>query len=264
MNITLLFTPGLDSFVADSILSKHLKEDDVFTRVYFNLKHRYAEYELDFLRKWYPPGYFKICNSIYMGYLEKDNAYIPNRNLILVSYAQSLFNSDIIYLNGVKDDRVSDNDEKFRKQASSILTKTSGKTVKVLSLFDTLEKSEIVENYCNTVSDEQKKNLIEKTFSCYDKDLYEEADMPYFKKVDEDHYEEIGKTTIFGCMSCAACFRRMCALTAGNLYVPFFDFTIIKKYYEDVLQNKISRKYFPNRIRTINNYYKFMLWFGCD
>lgn len=260
--ITLLFTPGLDSFIANKIILKNLKEDEKLTRVYFDLGHRYADYEVDFLRIWYEKDYFDVCKNIYLGNLEKDNAYIPNRNLIIATCAQSIYNSDVIYLNGVKDDRVSDNDKRFRELASSVLSKTAQKEVEVLSPFAEYEKSEIVKWYADDCyTQNELLEILEKTFSCYDEDLYEELDMPYFKKINDEDYEELGKTNVYGCMSCPACYRRMSALTAANLFVPFYDFSIIKKYY---LDKSISEQDFPNRVKTIREYFKFMDWFGCD
>jgi len=262
-SIVLLFTPGLDSFLANEQLTDlyGLNDDVTFNRVYFNLQHVYALAETELLKTWYPNSkYFTISNILNMQALETPSAYIPNRNILLLSLAQSLFDADTLYLNGVFDDRVSDNLEVFRQLAASTLSQSREKPVEVKTLFTNTEKAEAVRQFTEH-NPHRRMELLTKTFSCFSNTFYEEEELSYFRKTGTNEYIEEGKTTVYGCMECTACFRKMCALTAANIYVPFFDFSVVRKYQEE---NAVSRDTHPNRARSIDDYYKFLNWFGCD
>jgi 7-cyano-7-deazaguanine synthase in queuosine biosynthesis len=260
MNDVLLFTCGLDSFLANDLLiqNPHFQQ---LHRVYFNVHSRYSEYEIDFLKKWYPSSCVDIIDILDLEKYEKPDAYLPNRNLMLLTLAQSIYDADFIWLNGTRDDRVSDNNTEFREAAERVLSISSGKNVSIKSVLDKVEKTEAVKEYCDFHKNPEKTlELLSKTFSCYSEDLYEDQDLQYFKKTNNG-YEEIGKTNVYGCMECPACFRRMCALTAANLYVPFYDFPLVKKYRFD---DNLDEKMYPNRVKSIKDYYEFMEYCGCD
>ena len=262
-NVVQLFTPGLDSFLAYEFLKQKYSEKQI-RRIYIDLKCRYSQYEIDFLRKLYSEDEVEvISNVVNLGKYEQENAHVPNRNLILVSVAQGLTNCDEIYINGVKDDRVSDNTFKFRETLSEHLSVIAEKEIRVKSVLEHQEKSEAVKKY--TDSRENKSiDLLTKTFSCYNKELYLEENLSWFEKNETstqsfDRFIEKGKVNIYGCLECVACYRKLCALTNANIYVPFFNYATSKQYNDSKMNCEM-----PNRIQTIKNYHQFLSWMGCD
>jgi len=258
--IALLFSPGLDSFLSNWMMSSG---DDVdIERIYFNIGSRYSEYEMDFLKKWYPPNFVKIYSMCNLGSLEDDKAFVPNRNAILATTAQAITDADIVVLNATMDDRVFDGSIDFRKSLSKTLSISCNKKVTVTSYLEGKEKSEWVEEYAlsHTAYPSKIMDLLNKTFSCYNSSLYEEENLPYFQKT-HNGFVEVGQTTMYGCNECVACYRRLCALTAANIFVPFYDFGIVEKY---VKNTDIDPSVYPCRCKTIQDYYNFMKWFGCD
>lgn len=270
--IVQLFSPGLDSFMAYYFLKSSITKSEV-KRVYFDLNCRYSKYEVEFLKRYYTSEEVEIIsNVIDLGKYEREDAYIPNRNLLLVSLAQGIFDADIIYLNGVKDDRVSDNTSIFRKTLSEHLSIIAEKEIQVKSVFENYEKSQAVREYIETI-DNNPIDLLTKTFSCYNKELYLEENLSYFKKNNSniEAYLESGKIDLYGCLECPACYRRLCALTYADIYVPFFDYKISKKYFNEVIEqmpNNLKGKRMnvslTNRSKTIMDYHHFLTWMGCD
>ena len=220
---------------------------------------------MNFLKNLYNDDEISVISNIDLKSIEQEDAYIPNRNLLLLSIAQSFFNPDIIYINGVRDDRVSDNTFTFRTFASQILSESVGREIQIKSVFHSTEKSKAVEEFCENTDTQQHLKLLTDTYSCYNKDLYIEENLPVFRKNDSvsnncNEYNQTATVNIHGCLECLACYRRFCALTFANLYVPFYNFSISKEYHN----KKLSNVDFPNRIKSINNYHNFLTWFGCD
>jgi 7-cyano-7-deazaguanine synthase in queuosine biosynthesis len=256
MNIVLCFTPGIDSFLTNYFINQYnlVKNEDNFFKVYFDFHTRYSKYEINFLKKLYGNS-VDIFDAVNLSNFEKDNAHVPNRNLIIATLAQSIYNADKIIFSGCADDRVSDNTDSFYSSCSDVLTKTAEKKVSVKSLLINYEKSENVNYYkflkfdCNEKLPNFK--IIENTFSCFNNILYtKNINLKYYiaNSVCE---KEIHYT---GCLECNACFRKNCALTAMNFYLPFNNIDLVKKYLNDsdIVNN------FPSRYHTIENYYKFL------
>lgn len=255
-NVVLLFSPGLDSFLGNWYASKAIGEHEKLTRMYIDINSRYSEYEIEFLKKWYTKDEVMIVPGPDMSKLETPSAYIPNRNAILASLAQAITSADYVMLNATYDDRVSDGSMLFREHLSNALSVSSQKTIVVDSWLKHREKAEHVAEFANAYP-ERKLELLTKTFSCYSEDLYEEDNLEYFQKT-EHGYEEIGKTTVYGCLECPACYRRMCALVSANLYVPFFNHSLVEEYTTKGIDSDV----YPFRAKTMDNYYHFMKWFG--
>ena len=130
-NVVLLFTPGLDSFLADRILSKKYQN---LHRVYFDIRSAYGQIEIDFLNTCYQYNYIDIDSRLFLGDLEEGDSNIPNRNLLMVSLVASKYKPDIIYINGMKDDSANDQDKRLFDDYSKILSMSSGKEIKIKSL----------------------------------------------------------------------------------------------------------------------------------
>ncbi len=256
-NTVLLFSPGLDSFLGDWVLSKSAETDEKITRIYFDINSRYSTYEVGFLKRWYPENFVKILKGPDMSKLEDDSSYIPNRNAVLATLAQSYTNADRVLLNATFDDRVSDGSIEFREHLSKTLSVSSGKKVIVDSLLKQYEKTTWVKKYIDE-NPNQILKVLEKTFSCYNVKLYNVVKFSYFRKT-EKGYEEAGKiNTMWGCMSCVACYRRLCSFILSNIYVPFNKIEIINKY----IDSNIDEKLYPKRLETVREYYNFTNWYN--
>ena len=243
----LLFSTGLDSFISNWILTR--KGID-FERVYYNLKSVYSKSELEFLRMMYNPLYSKIENTIDISSIEKDDLYVPNSNLLLDTLAQGTHDADTVYLSGVKDDRVGDQTKKFYKKTSKVLTEITGKPVNVTSILFDKEKSE----WCKYFAEKKEGRywLLTHTYSCFSPKFLEH-DMFVYEKDSVGGFRKTDKITIFGCMKCVACYRRLAALTSINIFVPFLNLKLVNEY-----TKKIDKNIYPNRYKTSIDYYNFI------
>jgi len=183
----------------------------------------------------------------------KENAHVLNRNMIFVTHAQCLYNSDVVLISGVKDDRVSDNNKEFFDKLSNVLSLSSGKQITVTSLFWEYEKSELIKEY---IKHNNSIDLIEKTFSCYFPNKTNELKItPIFEKVKTKFILKDKVKAYSGCRKCKACFRKYCALTSSNIYVPFLNPYLCREYSLEDLTTE-----YPNRQITINDYLFFNNW----
>lgn len=245
--IVLLFSSGLDSYLANNILSK--KKDISLYRIYFGLNSIYSKIEEDFIFKRYKCDviYTKMLN---VQYIERYDAYVPNRNLMLVTAASAMFpHTNEIYINGMKDDRVSDNNKELFESYSKVLSKSIGKEVEIKSLFWDIEKGEAVRNYINNGG--QILDLIKDTYSCFN-NIYNERTYNLYRMINNT-FQYCGSTTVTGCLRCKACFRKLCALTEGDVYIPFINRELAKSYADNI--DKILH---PIRFKTVQNYLKFL------
>jgi len=249
MNV-LTFTPGLDSFISNWILTKHNKK---FKRVYFHLRGAYNNREVSVLRSTYGMDYVDVNYDLSIENIEeKQTAHVPNRNLLLITMAQSLYGANKIYISGVKDDRTNDQGQSFYDNASSILSQCAGKQVTVESVL--IEKEKYV--WCKEYAQENldtKMDLLTKTYSCFDpgSDPIEREQFVY-----EEHdkrFKIIGREVVRGCLKCPACYRRLAALTGANIYTTFYNHTLVSEYV-----NKIDPKTLPNRYVSAIKYLNFL------
>jgi len=258
--VVLLFSSGLDSYLANHKLLTY--KDLEVHRIYFDLNTVYSKHEKDIIFKRYvtPGGMSKLEDTVYMcdrfdmGFLERANSYVPNRNLMLVTAASAMFNdADEVYINSMKDDRVQDSDRELFEEYSPVLSKSIGKEVKIKSLFWNIEKADAVRHYITDGG--VKLNLLLHTYSCFSMVLLERL-LPVRTGLDTPSgpmYNSIGDFYITGCLECAACFRRACALTAVNLYIPFFDKELARSYLTSV-----NEEIHPSRFETIQKYNEFL------
>lgn len=249
-HILLLFSSGLDSYLAYKKLSK--REDITLNRIYLNLNSIYSNIEEEFLFKRYKMdvAYTKMLN---VQYIERPDAYVPNRNLMMVTAASAIFpHVDEIYINGMKDDRVSDNNRELFEGYSDTLSKSIGKQVKIKSLFWDIEKGDAVKNYIDNGG--QIIDLVNDTYSCFSH-VYNERIFDVYNKRDGE-FKYCVPLTVTGCLRCKACFRKICALTEGNLYIPFINKELAREYI-----NNVDRTLHPTRFKTIKNYLKFLEYY---
>lgn len=260
--VVLLFTPGLDSYLSNSILST--RHDIDLHRVYFDCC-RYSNNERSFLYERYrtetgPNGFIssnpevRIYNNCDLRDIEQENANIPNRNLMFVTLACSIYQDvDEVYINSMKDDRALDSNREIFENYSPILSQSYGHKIKIKSLFWNKEKARAVVDFL--ADGGSKIDLLMHTYSCFDRSLYVEKKPVYtcLDTVSGNMYIYSGSFFISGCRKCKACFRRSCALTAANIYIPFDNKEIIDSY-----RGKIDKNVYPERYKTVNNYLEFL------
>jgi 7-cyano-7-deazaguanine synthase in queuosine biosynthesis len=223
-----LYSAGIDSFIGYHYLKS--KGLDIVP-IYIDLKHRYAKWELLYIQKYRPETQI-LHNVLNLSEVEDKSAHIPYRNLFLTMLvaAYNYWSNDLyvnIFINGVADDRVSDQGEKFLEQINLILNYHS-ELVKfnVVNTFDKgLTKLDIVEWYITNIG--SLKDLDEKTFSCYNPN-------------------EDGSP----CMACKACFRKYAVLAWFDYFKPFKNKAILQSYKENI------SNYEPKRQKVIEKYLK--------
>ena len=126
----LLFSGGIDSYVAWHHLAKP-------PTVYFNLGTRYSEKEMRVVLNLVPNTI--VNHTLKLGHLEqKNNAYIPFRNLHLALHAYQY--DSTISICGIKDDNVSDKTPDMFTHFSAIMSQMEGRVVSVTSPFGTSPK----------------------------------------------------------------------------------------------------------------------------
>lgn len=229
----LLYGGGIDSFIARQYLVDHgLPRPQDLCCLYFNHGGRYTSNELDKIEEL--PFPVVINNFMQFKDIETHDAFIPNRNILLATMANS-FGYDKIWIGGTKSDRVNDNNEKVFERLSEFLTSVHGRYIKIDSPFWDCYKDDAVKWY---VKRYDPMNLVKHTFSCYDP-LPEKRET-FVAIVDEKtttvntwfsyHTEE--------CLMCSACFRKCAVLYSGGLLLRFANKEIIRKY-EKEFENEI-------------------------
>jgi len=207
----LLFSGGIDSFCAYHYLNKP-------ATVYFDLKTKYAAKERKHVLKLLPD--IIIDESLNLSSREfGKNAYVPFRNLLLA--AQAVKYSDIIYIVGVKDDKVSDKNELIFDDMSAILSKIEGRKIHILSPFWTMTKSEVVAWYLKNVTPDPEQLLA--TVACY--------------STEDTNY----------CGACPCCFRKWNALRTNGIDIHFHNDELMDDYYKRALR----KEYIPERNKSI-------------
>jgi len=194
----LLFSGGVDSYIAYHFLKMP-------TIIYFYLGSRYSQKEMHFIPKLLKESCIILDDSLsFLGKMEEKNAHIPFRNLFLAVTSVAKY-SDVVWIAGLKDDNVSDKNERVFKLWSDHLSELCGRTIQIKSPFWNLTKVDIVNWFANRYD----ANLLLSTVSCYSED-------PYVKY----------------CGRCQACFRKAVALYSVNIFLPFHEHSIIE-YYKD-------------------------------
>ena len=206
----LLYSGGIDSYITWFFLKKNYGNVKCF---YIDYGGMYCNKEITHIRNAELPFQVKILNMD-LGVMEMGvNAYIPNRNLYLLTKASEF--GDHIYYGGLKDDNVGDKTPGFASSLSHTLTLSLGRRITVDSLFWQKEKAAIIEHFgrmcmaSGWTFHQVVECLVYKTTSCYDK---------------VDHY----------CGECPSCFRKYCALLINGIELPFYDREMKRKYLDNI------------------------------
>lgn len=273
-NVCILFTPGLDSFLCNYFLKLENPELKI-NRCYFDLNSKYSYSEINYLKYQFKIDTYVEIYEHYLNlkYLEKSDFNIPNRNILLATMAASIGTFDTIYINCMKDDRSADSNRELFDNLSYIVSGSVGRDVLITSKFWDREKSQAIADYIS--SGGGKFNLLNKVYSCFSYrslDLFKAVD-PFppsmnihnthdrgFTEHRDDVYElvdgeyiPLGMFDISGCGMCVACFRRFVAIASGNLYVPFYNKSIINKY-----RTGIDEDSYPHRAVSTRKYIDFL------
>ena len=196
MNTALLFSGGLDSYIAYFYLQKCYPSDYI-TPIYIDYQGKYCKKEMKNIRELIPQTV--IIESV-LNFSQNEigeKCYIPNRNLYLASIAAEYGNKVII--GGLKDDNVGDKSIPFCLALSDTLSISMGRKIIVDSPFWNMEKVDIIKWFLNEFGDtESTRNFLLKTTSCY--------------SVNEQY-----------CGRCPSCFRKACALNYNGFDLPFYN-----------------------------------------
>lgn len=214
----LLFSGGVDSFVAYHVLNKP-------ATIYYDLGTKYSDKELHAI-----DNNFKFNTTIdkhslkHLGkYEQSESAFIPFRNLYLCMQVLADYQSvDTIYIAGLKDDNVNDKNEAIFKRWSVMFSEMLERDIRIDSPFWEMTKSDVISLYVNEYGNvEDIINLV----SCYN-----------------------GSHVC--CNKCKACFRKNCAIyTATDYFIPFYNEALVDKYL-------IATYYDRDRIKAIRTYAK--------
>lgn len=206
----LLYSGGMDSMLSFEILRKYYKK---VILLYINYGGTYCDKEESFLRYYLEDNRIKYSN-MQLNIAEVGvNAYIPNRNIFLLTRASEY--ADTIYFGALKDDNVGDKTVQFAEAMSKTLTLSLGRKIKVDSLFWREEKATAINTYgIQRMNDgssflEVVESLVYRNVSCYD------VEKVY-------------------CGKCPSCFRKYCALLINGIELPFYNEDLKKSYLQNI------------------------------
>jgi len=194
----LMYSGGIDSYVGYHYLNEP-------QTVYFNLNSKYSNKEIDAVFK-QRPEIILDNNLAFLGQTEEDmNAHIPFRNLYFAMTAVAKY-SDTVYICGLKDDKMTDKNEKVFKQWSDHLSELEEREIRIESPFWEMTKEDVVKWYAEHYN---KYKLLD-VVSCYS-----DTDEVY-------------------CGKCQCCFRKAVALFTVDITLEFDDDKILDYYYERI------------------------------
>jgi len=237
VNEVLLFTGGLDSYIARKYLMDHGHEIDC---LYFDHRGKYSKVEVSYISKLSVPVIIKT--DLVLKDLEQSSAFIPNRNILFSIMANS-YGYSKIWIGGSRSDRVCDNNEKVFDRLSEFLSSMNQNHCKISSPFWDCYKDDMVRWYVNTSENKfkAKLELADQTFSCFNPtDDYTAMDI----LVDDTPVKRITRE----CLCCQACFRKCAVLYSANIFVNFFNTETVDHYYKDFSNALIST---PRSIGTL-------------
>ena len=183
MKKVLLYSGGLDSYIGAKVLGSD------WDLAYFDIEHKYAKKEIETMTSLSLPFDIHSSLSLKEQWIEHESGFIPQRNPLLISLAQAIYDADEIALCAVAGELSADKHSRFFTLMSNLLSYTANKPVRVFSPFQKNTKSQIVKKYLELG------NSLEpllNTRSCYSPD-------------------------IDNCGQCQACFRRWVAFENNNL-----------------------------------------------
>ena len=199
-NLILLYSGGMDSLIGWEWLDRP-------KTLYVDLGHKYREKELVAIQKTIPDT--KIIENHVIGNYEKEDAEIPNRNLLLAMYA-ALEGADNIAVIVQKDEMsIPDRSDVFFDATSDLLSLLNNRRIEVFSPFASMDKTDMVEWFLHR--DLPVQPLLD-TVGCYS---------------DEDGH----------CGDCPACLRRFIAFKNNDVDPGYILTERIKSIYRENLSS---------------------------
>lgn len=241
MKEALLFTAGIDSFIARKYLLDHGRK---FDNLYFNHKGKYCNVELEYIKRL--DIYVDVIENMNFSSIEQPSAFIPNRNVLMTIMANSL-GYDMIWIGGSKSDRVCDNNEKVFSNLSEFLSRMNGKHISIDSPFWDCYKEDMIRWYITTSVDQiqAKKELLMNTFSCF-------TPLPDYQNQEVFINGNKTKNITRECWNCNACFRKNAVLYSCGIECNFFNPSIVDKYELEFSNPLISTPRTRNTMDYIN------------
>jgi len=214
-NTILCFSGGIDSLVAWYYLGKP-------TSIFFNCTD-YSSAESVAVTALNP-----LCiidNSLSLQkFQEKENAYIPHRNLLFASIASNYAPNVVIA--GVKDDKVRDKNVMAFDLMSKVLSRTSNKDITVTSPFWKMDKKDVIRWFLDNV--EYAEDILRESVSCYNNMKY--------------------------CGICKSCFRKANALWENGIKIRYHNHIMMKDYFSNAVDGYYSKTRNKSIIRFYNEY----------
>lgn len=219
MNEVLLFTCGIDSYIAREYL---IQQGRRFDCLYFNHGGKYCKVEMEYIDRL--TFNVKLCSNVILKDIEQESAFIPNRNILLSIMANSM-NYDTIWIGGSKSDRVNDNNEKVFNQLSEFLSTMNQTNIRIMSPFFECYKEDMIRWFIinKNSSKEARIELLDRTFSCFNPLIdYQSQHV----SINERSHEHITRE----CQNCSACFRKSAVLYSCGINRDFYNPEIVYKY----------------------------------
>jgi 7-cyano-7-deazaguanine synthase in queuosine biosynthesis len=177
MNRVILYSGGLDSFIASKLIPDAIL-------LHIDLRTRYADKEIAHLG----PD-VRVVAGPQLTTIEREDGFVPQRNVLLVTQAQAMTDADEVLLCAVAGEYSRDKHKRFFKSMSSLLSYTAQKPVRVYSPLHKMTKTEAVRAYLECGGDP---DALRATLSCYD-------------------------SSLIRCGRCMSCFRRWVALENNGI-----------------------------------------------
>ena len=228
----ILFSGGLDSFIAYYYFNHIYPELDEPKLLYVPLNHRYQSKEIEACGRLVAEGAipeYKISRTKFnFQEVEKEDAHIPMRNLYLVLAAMSESKSDhtTVWLISQQGERqIPDRSLDFFTQTEKYINNYYKEDRMILdTLFSTKTKPEMVEWYLESGYPERYLHL---TTSCY------------------------SGVTDFPCGECSACFRRWVAFELNDVNGNFLKRPYETKLAEGYRKRAENKEYIEKRCSEI-------------
>lgn len=187
----LLFSGGLDSFIAYHLLNKP-------KAIHFDIGTRYSIYEKETALKLVPDCIVDESLNFLGLYENLETSEIPMRNLFTIMVCAVKYSTNII-IGSMADDYMGDNRKDNLQDFATLLSKISNRDITVTSPFWNMTKAEAVQEYVKNFGSQ---GLLD-TYSCFET---EEA-----------------------CNSCISCLEKNVALFSGGIFVPFYNMELLSE-----------------------------------
>ena len=228
--LIVLFSGGMDSFAGYLWAKKEFPEFEI-EAMYIDYRGTGCIKEMEIAKKLIPD--VTIVRNVFnfSGKETGGHSFLYARNLYFVTYASQF--ADIIYLCGLKNSDMLDNNVDFYLKATEVCSQVKGTNVTVTSPFYTIEKEEVVDWLFNEFNSDQVVEWLETTTSCYH---------------ERDQF----------CMMCHNCAFFLFAVwkyrSRFNMILRFYNENILKYYYDKAKEGEFP----PRRTESVIQCFEYM------